>query len=313
MSPSDFAEWLTRQKYKIFQTKSSYWVKISRGIFQAFPYHWIIRPSESEIKEFLLQKHGISLRYSTPMDAKEGMVSYHVVLNNNSYSLQTLSANARSKVHRGLKRCKIELISFDQLAQDGWTLQQDTLQRQGRSKSMNCLEWRRLCFAAKGLPDFEAWGAFVDDNLAASILTAQVEDVCYMLYPQSHRKYFGEYVNNALIFEITQEMLLRRGLKEVFYGVHSLDAPLSVDEFKFHMGYTAKPVRQRVVINPWVRPFFNSVNHAVLQAGLYLCPNNPFLSKAEGMLRFYLQGRLPLSKQSLPIPFTGPGVFGKNL
>jgi hypothetical protein len=75
-----------------------------------------------------------------------------------------------------------------------------------------------------------------------------------------------------------------------------------VDQFKFHMRYTAKPVRQRVVFNSWLRPLFNSASYAVLQAGLRFWPGNPVLSKAEGMLRFYLQGRLPLSKQILPPP-----------
>ena len=31
-------------------------------------------------------------------------------------------------------------------------------------------------------------------------------------------------------------------------------------------------------------------------------PDSPFLAKAEGMVRFYLQGRLPLDKQSCPEP-----------
>jgi hypothetical protein len=75
-----------------------------------------------------------------------------------------------------------------------------------------------------------------------------------------------------------------------------------VDEFKFRMGYTAKPVRQRVVFHPWLRPLFNSASHTVLKAGLRLNPGNPTLSKVEGILRFYLQGRLPISRQTLPPP-----------
>jgi len=313
MTPEIFAEWLRRQDHRVVQTTSSYWVEAGSHIFQAFPYHWVIQPSEPEIKEFMARESAIGLRYSAPLNAEQGMLSYHAVLGGNSYNLETLSPNARSKVRRGQKRSRLETITLDQLSQDGWELQQDTMERQGRLKSMNQDEWQRICLAAKGLLGFEAWGAFVNTELAATILTAQVDQVCYMLYPQSHRKYFGEYVNNALSFEVTHEMLTRRGVKEVFYGLHSLDAPPSVDEFKFRMGYTARPVRQRVVFNPWVRPMFNYASHALLRVGLRLRPGNPTLSKAEGMLRFYLQGRLPLSRQSLPQPLQAQGEYADTL
>jgi hypothetical protein len=302
MTPENYAEWLRRQGLRVLRTESSFWVEAGAHIYQAFPYHWIIQPSELEIKEFLVRERIIGLRYSTSFDADQGKVSYHAVLENNSYNLEFLSSNSRSKVRRGLKRCRIEPITLYVLAKDGWKLREDTLERQGRIKCMNQPAWRRICLAAEGLPGFEAWGAFVESDLAATILTAQVENVCYMLYPQSHRKYFGEYVNNALSFEVTREMLSKRGVKEVFYGLHSLDAPASVDEFKFRMGYTAKPVRQRVVFHPWLRPLFNSASHTVLKAGLRLNPGNPTLSKVEGILRFYLQGRLPISRQTLPPP-----------
>jgi hypothetical protein len=68
------------------------------------------------------------------------------------------------------------------------------------------------------------------------------------------------------------------------------------------MRYTAKPVRQRVVFHPWLRPMFNPASYAVIKAGLHLWPGNPVLSKVEGMLRFYLQGRLPIAQQALPPP-----------
>jgi hypothetical protein len=97
-------------------------------------------------------------------------------------------------------------------------------------------------------------------------------------------------------------MIERPEIKAILYGLHSLDAPPSMDEFKFRMGYTPKPVRQRVVFHPWVRPLMNPASHALIQAGLKIKPGSPTLSKAEGILRFYLQGRMPLSKQSLPPP-----------
>jgi hypothetical protein len=91
-------------------------------------------------------------------------------------------------------------------------------------------------------------------------------------------------------------------VRSILYGLHSLDAPPSVDEFKFRMGYTAKAVRQRVVFHPWLRPAFNPLSHAAVRGLRKWLPGSPLLAKAEGMLRFYLQGRLPLELQQAPPP-----------
>lgn len=302
MNPDVFAEWLRCQNHKVVRTLSTYWVEVSPRVFQAFPYHWIITPCEDEIMGFLHDQGATCLRYSTPVTALEGAISYHSVLCDRSYSLAGLSANSRSKVRRGQRRCRIEQISLDRLAHDGWQLQQDTLARQGRSDSMSQIHWHRICLAAKGLPGFEVWAAYVDRDLAATILTAQVEDTCYMLYPQSHRKYFGEYVNNALSYAVTRDMLSRSDVKEIFYGLHSLDAPPSVDEFKFRMGYHAKPVRQKVECNPLIRRFINTASYSIVKFCHSRLPSNSMLAKAEGMIRFYLQGKLPPSRQAIPGP-----------
>ncbi|MDX1379158.1 MAG: hypothetical protein R3307_09930, partial [Anaerolineales bacterium] len=155
----------------------------------------------------------------------------------------------------------------------------------------------------EGLSGFEAWGALVQGKLTAALLTFSYNDCFSILHQQSLTEFLPFGVNNALAYVVTSNVVNRpNNNTRVFYGLHSLDAPPSVDEFKFRMGYTAKPVRQRVVFHPWVRPLMNSASQALLRAGQRLKPGHPTLSKAEGMLRFYLQGRLPLSEQTLPPP-----------
>ena len=300
MTPQVFAEWLHRQGHHIVRTASSFWHDQGPRVYQAFPYHWIIQPSEKELREFLIREKAVGLRYSAPFDAACGKISYHTIFDSVPYRLEELSSNARSKVRRGLKHCKTERISMERLAREGWRLQRDTLERQRRLGSLSKAGWQRVCVAAQDLPGFEAWGATVEGDLAATILSAHVDDTCYMLYPQSHRQYFGTYVNNALSYTVSHEMLSRPGVRAIFYGLDSLDAPPSVDEFKFRMGYTARPVRQRVVFHPSLAPLFNRASHAVAKRLLRWRPGNPALPKAEGMLRFYLEGKRPLSQQSWP-------------
>ena len=85
--------------------------------------------------------------------------------------------------------------------------------------------------------------------------------------------------------------LSRPGVTGMFYSLHSLDARSGVDQFKYRMGYGAQPVRQRVAFHPWAAPFFNRATHAALRRLAQWQPGAPVLAKAEGMLRFYLEGR----------------------
>lgn len=300
MNPENFAEWLRRLGHRVVRTESSYWFDAESHIFQAFPYHWVISPSEKELRDLIKAEGALALRYSTPLDAPQGCASYHIILDDPNYSLGTLDKRSRQNVRIGLKNCVVQPISFAQLAEDGWLLEQDTEDRQKRHSSHTREEWRRRCLAAADIPGFEAWGAIVEGRLVASLMTFQMGDCCEMLSQQSHRTCLKQRVNNALTFTVTREMMQRPGIRSVFYTIQSLDAPPSVDEFKIRMGYRAIPLRQRVVFHPLLEPFANPVSYLVLKHLRRLFPKDYRLAKGSGMLRFNIQGRQLLEKQLRP-------------
>jgi len=299
MNPEIFAEWLQRQGHSIIRSESSYWYDAGRMILQAFPYHWRIQPSESELQDLMLKHSALALRYSAPLESTVGKVSYHVVLSP-PYNMDVLKTSVRNRLKKGLRECQVEKIPFSRLASEGWELQKNTLKRQGRLSSMRQSEWERICLSADGLEDFEAWGAIVNGKLAASIIVNRIDDVYYIPYAQSHSDYFRLYVNNALLYTACHDILARDGISEIFGSLDSLDAPESVSNFKLNMGFTAKPVRQRVVFSPWTAPFAKSMTHKTVTWLRNQKPTNNILAKAEGMLRFYLQGQIPIAKQDWP-------------
>ena len=73
----------------------------------------------------------------------------------NPYNLELLRPQARNGVRRGLSRFQVDRITPENLAEEGWIRQRDTLERQGCVKSMSQAEWQRICLAAEGLPGFE--------------------------------------------------------------------------------------------------------------------------------------------------------------
>lgn len=300
MNADIYAKWLCRQGHRVIHTESSYWYDAGPRVLQAYPYHWTIEPSEMELRKLLLEQNAIALRYSALIDSPHGMASYHVVCEDPEYDLSTLSRQAKQNVRRGLDFASIERIPLSRLAAEGWQLRKDTLERQGRVGAEKETWWRQLCHSAEDLPGFEAWAAIHDGRLAATFLAFQCDDVYTLPFEQSATAFLENRVNNAIFFYIARQALKREGISSVFFCLHSLDAPCSVDQFKFRMGFTAKPVRQRIVFHPWLAPFANKITHAVVASLLRRDSGSATLAKAEGMLRFYLEGRRPIEQQEWP-------------
>ncbi|GLH71159.1 hypothetical protein GETHPA_26920 [Geothrix rubra] len=300
MTPEVFAEWLRRLGHRVVRTQSSYWFDQGPRVFQAFPYHWIIQPSEEELREFLLAERAIGLRYSTPLDAEEGSCSYHILYERPDYGLQDVEPSVRSKVRRGLEACQVGPIPLARYAREGWSIERDTLDRQHRHSRRGHGDWARMVEAAADLPGFEVWGAEVEGRLGATLMFARVGDAIDLLYQQSRREYLPLRVNNALLFEATRTLVARPGVHLIHNGLHSLDAPASVDHFKVRLGYTIKPIRQRVVFHPRLAPWFGPATSGALArlAGLY--PQSEFIRKAEGLTRFHCNGQLALHRQTFP-------------
>jgi len=306
MTPEIYSEWLRRQGQRVIRTESSYWHSQGMGVFQAFPYHWLIEPDEKECRELMFRHRALALRYSMPAhDGQSGSSCYHTVYTADDYEIETLSAWARKNVRRGLRNCTVEPISFERYVEEGWALRLDTLARQQRRMKESKQDWRHRYASARDLDGFEVWAAEVNGRLGATLVTFQMDRWAYLLYQQCHSDYLREHVNNALSFVVTRTLIRRPELRGIFYGMQSLDAPASVDEFKFRMGYEAKAVRQRIVFHPYVAPLINRYTHAAARQLSAWKPSNRFLAKAEGMFRFSLAAKNP----ALPAPNTAvPGV-----
>lgn len=302
MQAEFFAEWLQRQGYHVIRTASSYWFNQGPRVYQAFPYHWIITPSQEELGQLLHENKAIGLRYSTPIDSVPGAISYHVVYVDQEYTFNKMAKKARYDVRKGSKKFTVEPVSFERLTTEGWQSRADTLVRQGRVGVESQQYWENLCRSAVGLSGFETWAAIADGEMAASLVAFTCDNCCSILYQQSRTQYLSKGVNNVLTYVFTNEVLQRSGSPWVFYGLHSLDAPASVDQFKFRMAYTAKPVRQRVVFHPFLRPAFNRASYAFIRKMAGWKPGNTLLAKGKGMMRFYLEGKRPLAEQTWPPP-----------
>jgi hypothetical protein len=304
--PTDFqgiesaAEWLRRRGHRLVFSPSACWYDASPGVFQAFPYHRIINPTEDELRHVFRKGRAVALRYSAPLAAAAGKISYHVTCANSSYGLDQVSRQTRQNIRKGMDYAVIEPISFARLAEEGWALRAETLARQGRLRAENEAWWKKLCLSAHGLPGFEAWGASHNGRLLAALIAYLARDCYLMLYQQSLTAHLKFGINNALGFVFTRAALAKPGISKLFYGFESLDASEKVDEFKFRMGYVAEPVRQRVLFHPALSPLIKPATLAAWDRLGSKILYSPKWLKAVGMLRFSLEGNRPLSQQIWP-------------
>jgi hypothetical protein len=288
MTPEIYAEWLRRRGQRVIRTHSSYWHSEGLGVYQAFPYHRLIEPSAAELAELFSERKAVALRYCVSPDRTQGCPSYAIVFEGKDYDLERLGHRTRKNVRRGLRSCSVEPIPFQVLVEQAWELRRDALDRQGRRLNITYESWRKRYLSAAGLAGFQAWGAWVQNRLAGYLVTFQMEDCVCIIDQQSHRDFLELNVNNAITFLVSQRAAAQPGVNLLFYGLESLDAPARVSEFKFHMGYEAKPVGQRVAFHPYLAPLVNRFSYRVSQGLSALSPKNRLLAKAAGMLRFGL-------------------------
>jgi hypothetical protein len=293
MDAAGYTQFLEAIGHRVITTGSTHWYDVNRFFFLSAPPHLEYEPAPEELRTVLRQRSCFGLRYATPLRA-QGKLSYQIVCDNRQYGLETLSANVRSKVRRGLKRCNVGPIDFAVVATAGRKAHADTLARQNRDGVLDGERWDRFMGAAAATPGFEAWGAWNGDTLAAFLISVSFEDSVEFMLARSCSDDLGAYPNNALIFSATEEMLARRGVREITFGLESLEAVGPLDQFKFGMGFRPRPLRQRIVFHPLLgallRP--SRVRALVLRWSARRGQQTVFWRKAAGLLRFAEEGGL---------------------
>jgi hypothetical protein len=244
-----FAHFLAATGHRVLRGAGGYWYDASPGFFLSLPSHRLLAPTLDELRGLMRNQPCAGVRFMAPL-AGPGKLSYQIVCDTPGYGIESLSANARSKVRRGLRRCEVTRVPFDTIAVDGVAADRDTLARQGRGVQLERPAWERFWAAAADTPGMEGWGAFVGGELAAFLVSVQLDDCVEFLLARSRSDRLDAYPNNALIFEATRIMLVERGLRQITFGLESLEPVGPLDQFKFGMGFRAAPLRQRVVFHP---------------------------------------------------------------
>ena len=287
MSSSGYASFLKAMGHNVCHHAGVYWFDAHPGIYMSFPFQTLVSPEDVVVKDILNSK-GIALRY--PCGVQQGRPSYRIVVNETDYDLSSLTSKARNQTRRGLEWCQVQAVSFDQLGNEAIRLNEETLLRQGRTLSKDFKDyWNKYFIQAAQAEGAEAWGAFVNSQLAAYLIAFRIEGVAHILIVRSARGMLSKYPNNALLFSYVQSVLKEDSINEVSIGLESIQGGMaSLDKFKAGMGFKKLPIGQRIEFSPWIKPFLRpSIRKIVLGLADKFANDNEKLAKFSGMIRWY--------------------------
>lgn len=286
MTPEEITAFFERRGHRVVQTASCWWYnEYHQGrVYQSFPIHRLINPGPEEVADlFRSIPRALGIRYIGPLKSK-GLES-SIWVCRKPYDLSTLAAKSRNQTRRGLENCQVRKIPWHELEAITVEADTDTLRRHQLSNGRT----RGFGSYVKDCAAYEAWGAFVGDELAAFMVTLWVEDWVHILIQRSVSKYLNFRPNNALVFSVASEVLARPGVSAISYGLEPLRTLESLEHFKLSMGFVKEPICQSLVVARWLRPVLNAVTCRAIEIAASLRPRNSRLQKVAGVCQLIRQ------------------------
>ena len=286
MSTQGFVNFLREMGHKVRKVGDAWWYNVQPHVYLNFPFHLPVNPHTFSLNK-VLGRDGLIARFTCLPQL--GRSSYKLICDHTNYDFVSLSPRTRTATRRGLECCIVKPISFRDLQKSGLRLNRETLRRQGRTTPRGFEEyWRKYYTAAERAEGAEAWGAIINGDLAAYLIAFQLGECSNIFIVRSALKYLKCYPNNALLFKYVQYSLQRPVVREVSYGLESVQVGMeSLDHFKLKMGFRKVPIGQRVEFAPWVSLCVsNSVSLRIIRC-LAAKFKGEMFGKIVGMLDWY--------------------------
>ncbi len=288
MSSEGYAGFVAAMGHRVRQSGGVYWFNAHPHIYMSFPFDCEVDPASVDWG-VVLGDDGWAARF--PCQMAVGRPSYRIVADQSGYGMSNLSGKARNQTRRGLENCEVRLVSFEELAVVGMTLNRETLVRQNRKPGADFeAYWKNYYSQAARADGAEAWGAFVAGELAAYLIAFRMEGVAHVLIVRSSSRFLKQYPNNALMYGYLEHALNRAGLKEVSIGLESIQEGMdTLDHFKIGMGFHKKPVGQRIVLRPALRKLMSGPGVKAARLILRDGWGSEKLGKLAGLVRWYAE------------------------
>ncbi len=282
MSLEEIISFFAKRGHRVLQTSSCWWYDEYRQnrIYNSFPPHRLIEPTREEIAQvFRRAPSAFAIRFIGPRRSQRD--ESFIWVRRRPYDLTDLSSKSRNQTRRGMERCQVKRLSWDELVVLASEAHGDTMKRHGT----NGAESLGFDVQLSECPAYEAWGSYIDGDLAAYAVILKVEDWVHILLHRSVTAHLKLRPNNALIFCMVKELLSSGNVSGVGYGLQPLTALDSLEHFKLGMGFAKEPVCQRIIMAPWLKLLLNPITSWPIEMVANLFPRVSRLQKVAGICR----------------------------
>jgi hypothetical protein len=241
--------------FKFSTVGGLFWKSHGFRLFSPWPAYRTISLTPQDLNSFWAD--GALFLHYVSSDDKPFFPGYDLLVTDKNYDFDSIqSSKRRHHIRWALKHCSVERISFDCLAKSALPLIEDTHKRQGRRFNSSAVKWWQKYFRlAESNPLFDAWGVFVSGTLAACSILIRVGTGGHIEMTFSRTDTLRYHPVDALAYVSTQQTIVKDNIKYVSYGRRPINGePDSLLDFKESMGFKRVPIRQRMEINPIVKP-----------------------------------------------------------
>lgn len=288
MNIKDYSEQLRNSGHKVVSgSENTLWLSHERFSMLRQPTFASHIPPAEEISGVFRKSRAAILSFVVSPSSKHAANSCLYLCSDPEYCLEKLGRGARYDTNRGLKEFDIRPLDLAEILRLGGQAYYDTLVRTGLSVQ------HRECFEdAFRRPRSERFymGAMKGDRLAAFLVLRAVDD-WVSIGGYSANEFLPLRPNNALVYHVAHDYLVKKKFRVVDYGLSSIQAVShaeGLNAFKVKMGFQSTPVHRAFVLNPLLRPFANRFSWGLVNRMLRFSPEHPLLKKAEGALRLTL-------------------------
>ena len=205
------------------------WRKYNGSLMPDQPPHILVNDSVSVIAKKIKENNAYFARWTSNFDCNK-QTGFWYVINDSYLKIEDYSKNTRSKIRRGLKNCRVKIVSLDKIKKFGYECYKyafDNYNTHLQPKS--ALEFVDDLDKLDG--EWEFWGVFFDGKLIGYSQNRVVKDYCDYSTIKFHPKYLKYYSSYALFFSMNNYYLNEMKFKYVNDGARSIFHETNIQSF----------------------------------------------------------------------------------
>ena len=249
MQISEYGDQLSRLGQKVHFNDGICWLNVKPGYCRTAWRMQTITPGSARPSfrhSYLGFSHASDITNSSKSDYR---ILRRELPSGGSFSIDSLSANRRSKVRRGLKRCSITIATdLSPYLNQMMDAAIDARVRTGTGKPVeyyreNSVAWQQELVELSEMKDNYFLLSIIDDCVIAYFHCIVVEQSMSITAAKSHSRFLSDYPNDALVFSALDYAFNHWDCNAVLYGDYaSQDEKLN--EFKLGYGFEVYSVPQ---------------------------------------------------------------------